>query len=108
MLDLDDLKRRAEAASKGPWEWTNGALVAPAERREFDDATGDYDDGRVIWDPNVFHSLRGDADKVFIAAANPQAVLALISEIEQLREAVASHQEYDRARVAGNSAVHNR
>ena len=77
---LADLRAKAEAATKGPWVvehhdgwWT----VSGAKRSEvFDDgsANGEYA-------PACKQNNRD-----FIAAANPATVLALLDEIERLRE----------------------
>lgn len=83
--ELDDIERKAKAATPGPWEapdhpesvvdvWTAEPLRAIDDRaaKEWDHPTA------------ITPSIRG-CDGAFIAAANPQAVLALVAEVRQLR-----------------------
>ena len=93
---LADLRAKAEAATKGPWVvehhdgwWT----VSGAKRSEvFDDgsANGEYA-------PACKQNNRD-----FIAAANPATVIAMIDEIERLRERNA---KLERVREAAKDAI---
>ena len=67
MKDTDKLKRLAEAATQGPWE-------VPAFSR-----SGVHQPDLQCWIPS------GEDDAAFIAAANPQTILALIAENERLK-----------------------
>ena len=72
-MNIEELKRLAEAATPGPWkvaEWTAGQrsceVMTCRHHRVVSDA---------IW-----------LDAAYIAAANPAAVLSLIAEIERLKD----------------------
>jgi hypothetical protein len=88
-----ELKRLAEAATKGPWHWVNPENDAPR-------ATGEYRASlRTVWERPALggaYSLPEfilDAEEIrdgehmeanagFIAAANPSAVLDLLADVE--------------------------
>lgn len=70
--DLDDLERKADAATPGPWECRVTPIIECSTLRW---AQGD------MADPG-----RHEADAAFIAAANPATVKALIAEIRRLRK----------------------
>lgn len=78
--ERDDLRRLAGSATAGPWSidraGTNVApfnVVSPHGEAEL----GTYSVARGIW---------WEANAAFIAAANPQTVLALLDEIDALRK----------------------
>ena len=76
--DHAELARLAEAATAGPWETSPEAFsprsfVIPTHHASDDPAVG---------------SVLSRQDAAFIAAANPAAVLALLSEIAALRSAL--------------------
>ena len=78
MADYSELKRLAEAATPGPWYAENeryeGAINA--EYRHI---------GMVSMHANVREDIpQNFANQAFIAAANPAAVLAMLSENERL------------------------
>lgn len=84
MLDLDALEQTAEAATPGPWYMDANHAgqpigVAPSKGRP--------DDLWMVCDAPT-RSGCGESDLAFIAAANPQAVLALIRELRAARECV--------------------
>lgn len=93
-LDLEDLQRKAEAATPGPWDH---------ETKKFSEAI--YTPHRsgpsisISWGAGSRNSPiwgtpeRAKADAAFIAAANPEAVLALIAELKQMRGEVQSLRE---------------
>jgi hypothetical protein len=74
MTNLDALQAAAKAATPGPWSATlkrgkrDGYIRSPL---------------RTVADVRY---RNGEADAAFIAAANPQTVLAMISELRRLRE----------------------
>lgn len=76
MSDFDELKKLAEAATPGPWE-------TDEKRQVFAQSVGEYVAITKIeeFDPIPFE--QGAKDAVFIAAANPRAVLDLIELAEQ-------------------------
>lgn len=76
---MRDLKALAEAAPSGPWLVENDSMYFKDDgyTRHMLDA----DSGMDVEEDKYCAAL------AFIAAANPAAVLALLAEIEQLREA---------------------
>lgn len=76
MSDYIELKRLAEAATPGPWAY-DGSYVCPART---EDGTTYVELWRSIADCHQPENTK------FIAAANPAAVMALIAEVESLRE----------------------
>lgn len=88
-IDTAELRRLAEGATPGPWEMSGGGeYIAPIGILAFPD------DGGVT-----------SADARYIAAANPQTVLALLDEVERFREALRIQTEETRA-VAVRSPSH--
>jgi hypothetical protein len=78
MTDIQKLKALAEAATPGPWVKTiDGVMPEGAKFGIFGNPT----------------SENGAANREYIAAANPAAVLELIAEIELLREECEAHLE---------------
>lgn len=77
-IDLDELRRRAEAATPGPWEH---ALSVDRSRRLVLAYSGSFDEVRVAVVPD-----RSDA--AYIAATDPETVLALIERAVMLRESL--------------------
>lgn len=83
MDKLGELKRLAECATEGPW------------KVGYNDGSGKYDDEKetfALTDANdecVLHARLCDTiwNAAFIAAANPQTVLALIQALEAALEA---------------------
>lgn len=73
MKDYSELKKLAEAATPGPWEY-DGSYVCPART---EDGTTYVELWRSIADCHQPENTK------FIAAANPAAVLALIAENER-------------------------
>ena len=70
MSDYSELKRLSEAATPGPWVKTIDGVMPEGEK------FGIFGN---------FGANNGEANRGFIAAANPAAVLALIAEVEGLR-----------------------
>lgn len=71
MSDYRELKRLSEAATPGPWVKTIDGVMPEGEK------FGIFGN---------FGANNGEANRGFIAAANPAAVLALIAEVEGLRK----------------------
>lgn len=76
MNDHSELKKMAEAATPGPWAY-DGSYVCPART---EDGTTYVELWRSIADCHQPENTK------FIAAANPAAVLALIAEVDSLRD----------------------
>ena len=70
MSDHSELKRLAEAATPGPWVKTVDGVMPEGEK------FGIFGN---------FGANNGEANREFIAAANPAAVLSLIAEVDDLR-----------------------
>lgn len=70
MSDHSELKRLAEAATPGPWVKTIDGVMPVGEK------FGIFGNAAAT---------NGEANRKFIAAANPAAVLDLIAELENLR-----------------------
>lgn len=95
MIDLEELKKKAEAATPGPWERHNAADVfTPLGAESRNSIACDNNDGWHIADCSQgptsvngeliemdFGERRANAD--FIAAANPAVVLELIERLER-------------------------
>ncbi|WP_211483682.1 hypothetical protein [Azotobacter chroococcum] len=80
MIDIDELKRLAEAATPGPWG-RDGSYICPAR---IEDGTTYIESWRAIADAHDMENVR------FIAAANPTAILALIADLQRLEKARAT------------------
>lgn len=78
-MNIEELKRLAEDATPGPWEYEDhGRLTGIIW------GTNNYAIARLAYDGQVSDE-KVDATGSFIAAANPAAVLELIAEVEALR-----------------------
>ena len=76
--DVAELRRLAEAATPGPWEWDdNHARPGLRHGRSF---------GGVLFRCGALYGPDA-ADAAFIAAANPAVVLALLDRLAHMREA---------------------
>lgn len=71
MSDYRELKRLSETATPGPWVKTVDGVMPEGEK------FGIFGN---------FGANNGEANREFIASANPATVLALISEVEELRK----------------------
>ena len=69
---MDNLRKLAEAATPGPWHCHKGAVGA---------SDHDYSGQQV----EIHIADSGTRDAAYIAAANPQAILDLLDEIETLK-----------------------
>lgn len=83
-LDLEDLQRKAEAATPGPWEW---CPQTPPQMGYFNSPGLPVCD---FGDAQQYYPTEGappsDEDAAFIAAANPAVILALIAELKEARQ----------------------
>lgn len=77
MSDIEELERLAKAATPGPWA-TNFTYYRVESEKEH----GWINDG---WAIAEFHGTDKEANHLFVAAANPAAVLELIAKIKELQ-----------------------
>lgn len=85
-IDLDAIRARAEAATRGPWEWDLGEDGKPRRARAALLSFSDH----IFWCSAL--GWPTDADAEFISHARTD-VPALIAEVERLRTAVAGIEE---------------
>ncbi len=86
-MNTEELKRLAEAATPGPWEYEDhGRLTGIIW------GTNDYAIARLAYDGQVSDE-KVDATGSYIAAANPAAVLELIRQRDELMEALKDARE---------------
>ena len=95
MSDYSELKRLAEAATPGPWKVEGEAVEWQLHQGPFDD-TG----ASIVTVQSLQYVIGGGSqdeqggavgvlrstDAEFIAAASPAVILALLTELETLRE----------------------
>lgn len=88
--ELEKLKLLAEKATPGDWKWLGGCLFGDDDLPNDDPCcvleaavTFDNDGEPEPFATIEFHHERGNADRDFIAAANPKTVLDLLSQIEE-------------------------
>lgn len=89
MTDTNKLKELAERATPGPWQADQLAVTADTRTQvccgqAYMECCGDPEIEGEEFDPVCSATSEPLAD--FIAAANPQAILGLIAEVERLRE----------------------
>ena len=87
---VEELRKLAEAATPGPWKKTkSGEVIAPYRNRGFASVL-------CCVDENCGDGAKANLNPVdtdFIAAANPQTVIAMCALLEQMRDAlVIGHQ----------------
>lgn len=93
-VDLDDVDRKARAATQGRWIWGAGNIEGSRGR-----ANGLYveDPGRarpvLMLEPGSLYTTLA-SDCAHIAAASPQVVLALIAYVRELEDAVKRAADY--------------
>lgn len=106
MIDIEELKKLALAATPGPWEWWTSNSVLRL-------SGADGKDGGVIsatmhahW-PDIMVNWE---NREYLAAANPQTVLALLSELaavrQELEEARKDAERYRWLRAVGADSWH--
>lgn len=101
---MTDLRKLAEAATKGPWVEDDGnvhseplgmaretAILAKIDGRPFNEA--DIERIGCVTSCN-WENPNSDADAAFIAAASPDVVLGLLERIEKLRTELLGHVTY--------------
>ena len=71
--NIEELKRKAEAATPGPWRAAISSSMVNSVCTTFE---------------TVCETGKNIDDALYIAAANPAAILALIAEIDSLRDEV--------------------
>ncbi|EOI1407343.1 ead/Ea22-like family protein [Pseudomonas aeruginosa] len=93
MTDHAELRRLAEAATPGPW-----TLYVPEDYQGPEELPGygvECAEGRaIVWgalEPET--GCQFDRDAEFIAAANPNTILALLDEIDQLKAENCAHKD---------------
>lgn len=91
-----ELRRLAEAATPGPWEYDGGTYITGATPVEVD-WSDELVMPTVINDPNVFD--RPEVDRAYVVAANPATVLRLLARIEELEERVRDFENDEHIRV---------
>lgn len=81
-MNLQELKRLALAATRGPWEayFAFGSSDLPCEIRN------DVDNTIVVWDESCDGCCTADAR--YIVAVSPEKILSLISDLETCIEAL--------------------
>lgn len=90
-IDIEELKRLAEAATPGPWnKHYEGGGDHVVMRGECEVAV--CSGPSPFSDTDDYENTAENA--AYIAAVNPQAILALIEEIEDLRRQVKSMERY--------------
>ena len=94
MIDVDELERRAKAATPGPWV----AKPRLVTGRECDCEIVGNEKPQYKSNTPVCRLSIGftwyEGDKQFIEAANPQTILALIAELRALREVATAAQAW--------------
>lgn len=93
MTDHAELRRLAKAATPGPW-----TLYVPEDYQGPEELPGygvECAEGRaIVWgalEPET--GCQFDRDAEFIAAANPNTILALLDEIDQLKAENCAHKD---------------
>lgn len=86
---LRELREKAEKATPGPWE-TAETPGFGHDHAPYTVVNGDNEQITECWDntPGAWKPEQNEGNAAFIAAANPQTVIALLDEIERLREAL--------------------
>ncbi|KHE31483.1 hypothetical protein LH31_29510 [Pseudomonas aeruginosa] len=84
MTDHAELRRLAKAATPGPWSCNRHWAIVGGPTLEFTNGAAQQQIAMACWQSWMHEEeLRNNA--AFIAAANPQAILKLIAEVEHLR-----------------------
>lgn len=85
MIDINELRRLAQAATPGPWSGCGpsfGESLPKYLNEVVVDREGDEDDGYSICNAPIGMDEEHSADMAFIAAANPAAVSELLDRLE--------------------------
>lgn len=99
-VDVEGMRKVAEAASKGPW----AGRIVPERYPECDDAdlpfiVFDADDQVVVYLPERYRgpANQHEVDGEFIATFDPPAVLAMLARIEELEGLLGPFAAYAKA-----------
>lgn len=87
MIDIKAIRAAAEAATPGPWEAVGPSFGEPLPK--YLNEVGRINEDEMFEEVCVSPWPEDDAcsaDMIFIATANPAAVIALCDEIERLRK----------------------
>lgn len=89
MLNLDEIKARAEAATSGEWMYFPGEFNTESDNGDHHGSVKSLaDDWWIAAIDNVLDERETQANGVFIASAR-EDVLALVAEVERLRAELA-------------------
>jgi hypothetical protein len=78
-MDIQKLRRLAEAATPGPWVVSRSTITRPGQAAVKEVGAFDW-----ICSMQISNQPNWDRDAEFVAAANPAVVLALIDRIAAL------------------------
>lgn len=75
MIDLDDLEKKAKAATPGPWDIEDDSVCAYIEKEE---------EKFILF--GGWEGFQTSSDRQFVAGCNPKVVLELIEDIRRLKD----------------------
>ena len=107
MIDINELRRRAQAATPGPWKM----LPVGDGRQKFAVADSEFLSILTVTDEGgaTFGTVYDDDDARFIAAANPAAISELLDRLEEAeKERGSAMMLVDRLALALNTSNHER
>lgn len=92
-IDHNELRKLAEAATPGPWEWEEPSDDLYPVGDESLVTAWNEEDGYpksvvTSWGYDADGVTASAEDRAFIAAANPKALLALLDELAEARAAL--------------------
>ena len=101
MIDINELRRLAQAATPGPWKM----LPVGDGRQKFAVADSEFLSILTVTDEGgaTFGTVYDDDDARFIAAANPAAISELLDRLEAAEKAVA--EAYQRGYATGQEEI---
>ncbi|EPO5559712.1 TPA: ead/Ea22-like family protein [Pseudomonas aeruginosa] len=93
MTDRAELRRRAKAATPGPWSCNSHWAIVGGPTLEFTNGAAQQQIAMACWQSWMHEEeLRNNA--AFMAAANPKTVLALLDEIDRLSDELSACTEH--------------
>ena len=92
-MNIEELKRLAEAATPGPWEAWQVGDYPPLFTVSTEDRLGLFTTTTEAENETEFAAVFQDEDAAYIAAANPAAVLELIQQRDELLAALKDARE---------------
>ncbi|MDP5475610.1 ead/Ea22-like family protein [Pseudomonas aeruginosa] len=93
MTDRAELRRRAKAATPGPWSCNRHWAIVGGPTLEFTNGAAQQQIAMACWQSWMHEEeLRNNA--AFMAAANPKTVLALLDEIDRLSDELSACTEH--------------